>query len=311
MFIFTGKSVPVSLTQGKLSGEREMKSLALLSAVATAALLGTSVVKADVLVGSDGYGWQLFPETLNNYSNPDRPFWDNPSRDVARPNQGGPLNIGNFLAGPYRLNNNAKNPDISLKLDSPKWWGAATAVGGGAFANNTADSTIHFARGADDSDVVSVGTIVVERLMQSSDHSKYHQLGVYNADQPTEQYLLSFNGSTAFFNFDDYGWTNWGFYFVTFSGTYYMDASMNTADKDVQHFAVFQTSAVEGAEVYHVGVEDMPSGTQPPEGLGDFNDFVFTFRSIAGTREIPGTPEPASLALLGAGVVGLIMRRRR
>jgi len=277
-----------------------MNRITSLCSVATVAVfLRQPLAHGEVLVGSSGCGWQEFPTELNNYSKVNRPFWDNPSRDAAKPSQGGPLNIGNFLTSPYRVKNDSKNPDISIGLVSPQWWGS-----NGSHDSNF-DRGMHFNRGD------SVGSITAQLLLQASDNKKKDIVGWYNADNPSEMHEI-WNGQNA--DGREVTFTpseNWGFYMITPKGVYYMDASFNTIDVDHQHFAIFMDpNSVPGGEIYYVGVEDMPAGTQPPEDIGDFNDFVFKFWSTVGGGGLP-VPEPASLMIIAAGTIGLLVRRRK
>jgi len=283
----------------------------LLTAAAVATFMGTSAVQADILKGSPGYKWQDMPDTLNNYvvvnkvatGGPMRPFWDNPSRDTDTPDKGAPLNVGNYLSGSYRFKNKPGNDDIGWHLDNLQWWGST-----GTYETN-ADRDMYFTRGA------SEGEIAAQMLMQSAGGASKTSVGWYDVTDPTKLHEI-WNGrkidhDTVYFTPSE----NWGFYVKTSNGTiFYMDSSLNTKDQDNCHFAIFQDADndnILGNEIYYVGIEDMPAYKNQPEGLGDFNDFVFTFWSIGGNPPPPPhTPEPASLMILGLGVAGLLIRRK-
>ncbi|MCL2646337.1 MAG: PEP-CTERM sorting domain-containing protein [Phycisphaerales bacterium] len=291
-----------------------MNRFALLSAATVAALLGTSVAHADLLVGSAGDGWQAFPTTLNNYTvvkgipvgDPNRPFWDNPSSDVPTASKGGPLNIGNYLVTPSNQRFITTRVNVpGAGLVAPQWWGS---TGSSSNSNNLDfDPNTYFTRGD------SVGAITAQMLLQSAGGANKTIVGWYDIDNPSDMHVI-WNGKNI--NNDEVTFTpteNWGFYLKNSSGQiFYMDSSLNTVDQGDQHFAIFQEpGGTLGAEIYYVGIEDTAYGTPVPEGNGDFNDFVLKFWSSTAGRHIPPTPEPASLMFLGTGALGLLVRRKK
>jgi PEP-CTERM motif len=70
------------------------------------------------------------------------------------------------------------------------------------------------------------------------------------------------------------------------------------------------TNCVGGGLSCYLGWEDRPN-PNPSNPNTDFNDLVFAEQFTPTT--VTGTPEPASMTLLGSGLIalGMVMRRRR
>jgi hypothetical protein len=95
-------------------------------------------------------------------------------------------------------------------------------------------------------------------------------------------------------------------YQCTATSTYFTNEALNPgAENSHQHFALF--SLASNPTMFFIGVEDGLNG-DAIEGNGDFNDIMV--RLITGAPTTP-LPEPATFALIGSGLVGLLFARSR
>jgi len=84
-------------------------------------------------------------------------------------------------------------------------------------------------------------------------------------------------------------------------GPFYSDNSMNEGGYNHIFSAQYEGDALIPKGIF-VGFEDLPQG-----GDFDYNDERFVFVNVADVTDVP---EPASIALLMAGVAGLVASRK-
>lgn len=261
-----------------------------------AALVGlvassTSALAALSLVGSAGSGWQAFPGTLNNYSDPLRPYWDQRSKD------GGNRNVGNYLNGSYDLplpGGSAGSPNIT-----PPWWGRTSNTNYSA----TMDNAVHFNRA---NPTTSVGTTL---KLEVAGNAGINEIGWYDINDAAGSEVLHTvytGGNSAVMSVTFTTSANFGLFMKSGDLIFFSESIRNRggvmtiADQSVQHFAFFGADLTAHAEKYYVGVEDLPLSGAGVEEIGDYNDMVFTLEAV---------PTPGTTSLIAIG--GLLATRRR
>lgn len=278
-----------------------MRSTTLLAIAATAATaIAAGTASASLTIkGSAGGGWMAFPSSLNDYSNPNRAFWDQDTKDRA-----GTItnrNIGNYLNNTWTGSlpgGSAPSPAIT-----PQWWGRASNPDFMA----SMDNSIGFELQAPSDRVAA------QLRVEVAGHRNGNELGWYSLSDVAGSETLNavFSGPTSPVTSTIFAPAGeFGLYIKTGGGQIFFTESARNRnangsalpanDRATQHFAIFGSNLTLGAEEYYIGVEDLARANTGQELVGDYNDMIFRITAV---------PTPGSVALVGIG--GLLMARRR
>lgn len=279
----------MSISQNKSVRVAAVSAFALLAAAA-------STVHADLtLNGSEAFNWQGFPGSITGGSNPSasRPFWDNRSMDGS-----GSRNVGSYLTGTYT--GGTPGGALPSPLLSPVWWGGPVAEGATS-GTSAMDNSLTFS---------STGGVNAQLQLEVAGYASRNELGWYDPSAASGSEVLNriFSGPDAAGKavaFIVNG--NFGLYLKNPAGQVFFTESFRNrggtaADLTTQHFAIFANSRVSGGQSYSIGVEDLARANTGIEGIGDYNDMVFTITTV---------PAPASAVLLGLGAAAIARRERR
>ncbi len=252
-----------------------------------------------VIKGTSGGSWQAFPSSLNDYSNPNRAYWDQDTKDRA-----GAItnrNIGNYMNGTWTgalPGGAAASPMIS-----PSWWGKASTPD---FLSSM-DTGIGFDLSAPSDHVAG------QLRMEVAGYAPANEIGWYSlADAMGGETLHTiFSGPMSPIVTSDFVPTGeFGLYIKTGGGhVFFTESGRNrkangdsiaAVDRATQHFSIFASNLTPGNEEYYVGVEDLTRGEAGVECIGDYNDMVFRISAV---------PTPGAMALLAMG--GIMAGRRK
>jgi hypothetical protein len=256
----------------------------ILMAIGTLALISGFAVGDTVQENGGAPNFIALPSPLSTGLNTGVPYWNNHSGDFGGSNT---ANIGYFLTASGNFTGGTNyNPNGYL---------AATS------GNPNSPASFNLVRNTNSILITLLGTFT----------GGVDAFGLYDASKSTiptaaatEVPVLTTStavGTTV--NESGISFTSYGFYVTAGGNTWFSNTALDANDGTHQHFALFNFAA--DANVFYLGLTDWFFGNGG-NGNGDYQDLVLRINTDAA-----GVPEPATMALMGAGLLGLGYTRFR
>jgi hypothetical protein len=275
-------------------------------AVASLALTATLIVSpvhAAPILGSTGASLHNASTPLENSSR----YWDGNSWDsngVVDGSGFNPCSAGS-LANGIACGLNASAADVAGRAGLPGTSFSLANSGPGfeAWGNDNGSADMNYGFGNAEG-----GMFAFTMLGEFTDDWDVNEIGWYDVGNPQDRHTIFGASAAVGAQAQVFIPGNFGFYYLNTSGNgemFYTQSMFNTLGATKQQFAAFQQG-----DYTIMGVEDIFSnvlsrGWQPGTADYDYNDVMFGFRSVAQV------PEPGTLLLVGMGLAGLAVQRRR
>jgi len=258
-----------------------------------------------------------FQSTTGSNGGLGAPFWNNYSSDGIN------MNAGDYLTG-----SNPSSMGTTDYLGTGGSFGSYLSTGG---LGPDAPASFNFVQAGPLAQV----TLLYTNAGANMTSTYGTQIGFYNVLNPSQKVVLfdhgtlynPASGSNGIYNnnlspqspFSVNTFANYGVYATTcgfnpngsiYCDTFYSNVGLDPNDESAhQHFALFQNA--QNPQTYFIGFEDS-RGLNATEGYGDYNDAIFEIQTTTRfTPEVSSVPEPATFSILGLGLVGLGLMRRR
>jgi hypothetical protein len=267
----------------------------------TVALSATPLEAAPIL-GTAGAGLHTIGTAQENMGR----YWDGNSWDSDSVFDGegsNPCSAGSFATGtPCSLNpaavgsaQNAGNMNTTVSV-------AGGNAGFQDWRNADGSADMNYAFGNEGG-----GLFDFTMLGEFTDDWNVNEIGWYEVGNPQNRHTIFGSSAAIGSTAQVFIPGNFGFYYLNTSGNgevFYTQSMFNTLGATNQQIAAFQNG-----DYTILGVEDIFANRitrqwEPNSADYDYNDVMFGFRSAS-------VPEPGTLLLLGMGLAGIAVQRRR